>query len=174
MHPNHEDRCVGCLPGVACGDILGAAVEGCAASEIRQEYGELRDFQDAGRGFGCYTDDTQMTLALASSLRAAQVLRRCRVVGLGHLACEQLDVLVRNQERFVGDVDREVAEELAVLLGPNELNRLPAQTTLTKVSSLFTREFLARACVADYFCIRSSMASPMALPMRLNQIALPR
>ncbi len=36
--------------------------------EIRELYGELRDFADAGRGFGCYTDDTQMTLALATSL----------------------------------------------------------------------------------------------------------
>jgi len=64
----HEDRCVGCLLGTACGDILGAAVEGSAASEIRKELGEVRDFMDVGRGFGCYTDDTQMTLALAASL----------------------------------------------------------------------------------------------------------
>jgi hypothetical protein len=28
----HEDRCVGCLLGTACGDILGAAVEGLPAS----------------------------------------------------------------------------------------------------------------------------------------------
>lgn len=65
---SHEDRCIGCLLGTACGDILGAAVEGCAASEIRDEHGEVRDFLDGGRGFGCYTDDTQMTLALAASL----------------------------------------------------------------------------------------------------------
>lgn len=64
----YEHRCVGCLLGTACGDILGAAVEGMAASEIRGLYGEVRDFMDVGRGFGCYTDDTQMTLALATSL----------------------------------------------------------------------------------------------------------
>ena len=64
----HEDRCIGCLLGVACGDILGAGLEGMAASEIRDEYEVLRDFLDTMRGFGCYTNDTQMTLALATSL----------------------------------------------------------------------------------------------------------
>jgi len=68
MTVNHEDRSIGCLLGTACGDILGAAVEGWPASEIHRQYGEVRDFMDAGRGFGCYTDDTQMTLALAVSL----------------------------------------------------------------------------------------------------------
>src|SRR5689334_22055298 len=68
MSISHEDRCIGCLLGVACGDILGAAVEGLARSEICEPYGEVRDFLETGRGFGCYTDDTQMTIALAESL----------------------------------------------------------------------------------------------------------
>lgn len=68
MAITHEDRCVGSLLSTACGDILGAAVEGMAASEIRSQHGEVRDFADAGRGYGCYTDDTQMTLALAASI----------------------------------------------------------------------------------------------------------
>jgi len=62
------DRCVGCLLGTACGDVLGASVEGWSAREIREVYGEIRDFDKSQRGFGCYTDDTQMTLALAASL----------------------------------------------------------------------------------------------------------
>lgn len=66
--PTFEDRCTGCLLGTACGDILGAGVEGWSAGEIRETYGELRDFLRTSRGFGCYTDDTQMTLALATSL----------------------------------------------------------------------------------------------------------
>ena len=65
---SHEDRCVGCPLGTACGDILGAAVEGSSARDIRELYGEIRDFAEVGRGFGCYTNDTQMTLALATSL----------------------------------------------------------------------------------------------------------
>lgn len=65
---SHEDRCIGCLLGAACGDILGAAVEGQPADTIRGHHGELRDFLDTIRGFGCDTDDTEMTLALATSL----------------------------------------------------------------------------------------------------------
>jgi poly(ADP-ribose) glycohydrolase ARH3 len=64
----YEDRCVGCLLGTACGDILGAVVEGSSARDIRELYGELRDFTESPRGFGCYTDDTQMAVALATSL----------------------------------------------------------------------------------------------------------
>jgi len=66
--PTFEDRCIGCLLGTTCGDILGAAVEGWPAAEIRETFDELRDFADSGRGFGCYTDDTQMTLALVTGL----------------------------------------------------------------------------------------------------------
>ncbi len=43
-------------------------MEGSSAREIRELYGEIRDFAESGRGFGWYTDDTQMTLALARSL----------------------------------------------------------------------------------------------------------
>ena len=68
MRLTHEDRCVGSLLGTACGDILGAAVEGWSARSIRERFGQVRDFVDTVRGFGCYTDDTQMTLALATSL----------------------------------------------------------------------------------------------------------
>ena len=64
----YEGRCVGCLLGGTCGDILGAAVEGSSARDIRELYGEIRDFAVIGRGFGCYTDDTQMTVALTASL----------------------------------------------------------------------------------------------------------
>jgi poly(ADP-ribose) glycohydrolase ARH3 len=63
-----EDRCIGCFLGAACGDILGAVVEGNSARDIRELYAELRDFTESPRGYGCYTDDTQMTLALATSL----------------------------------------------------------------------------------------------------------
>ncbi len=57
-----EDRFVGCLLGTACGDALGAPVEGDPSP------GAVRDFR-AGRGApGSVTDDTQMTLALAASL----------------------------------------------------------------------------------------------------------
>jgi len=63
MNSPYADRCLGCLLGTASGDILGASVEGWDASRIRAAFGQLRDFLDHGRGFGRYTDDTQMTLA---------------------------------------------------------------------------------------------------------------
>lgn len=72
--PNfHEDRCIGCLLSTACGDILGAGVEGQPVDTIRGRHGEVRDFLDTFRGFGCYTDDTEMTLALATSLVEKEV-----------------------------------------------------------------------------------------------------
>jgi poly(ADP-ribose) glycohydrolase ARH3 len=68
MSVSCEDRCIGCLLGTACGDILGSAAEGWPATEIQDQFGRLRDFQESSRGYGCYTDDTQMTIALAASL----------------------------------------------------------------------------------------------------------
>lgn len=61
-------RFVGALLGTAYGDGLGAAVEGLAAGEIRSRYGEVRDFLPGRGAIGRYTDDTQMTLALARSI----------------------------------------------------------------------------------------------------------
>jgi poly(ADP-ribose) glycohydrolase ARH3 len=59
------DKCIGSLLGTAVGDILGAGVEGYPREMIQGTYGELRNFLSTGRGFGCYTDDTEMALALA-------------------------------------------------------------------------------------------------------------
>jgi poly(ADP-ribose) glycohydrolase ARH3 len=59
---------MGVLLGTAVGDILGASVEGYPAEKIQTLFGELRDFIEVADCFGCYTDDTEMTLALAQSL----------------------------------------------------------------------------------------------------------
>ena len=64
---DREDRYVGALLGTAYGDALGAGVEGWSRGEILRRFGEVRDFLPQ-RGAGRYTDDTQMTLALALSL----------------------------------------------------------------------------------------------------------
>ena len=64
----------GCLLGSMLGDILGAAVEGESSGYIRKTFRSLDDFLsldliDEPLGgtwkFGRYTDDTQMTLAVA-------------------------------------------------------------------------------------------------------------
>ena len=66
-----EDRSIGCLLGTACGDILGANVEQVSRKEIQQWHGRVADFfGSTARPMGRYTDDTEMTLALASSLVA--------------------------------------------------------------------------------------------------------
>jgi ADP-ribosylglycohydrolase len=38
-----EDRCIGCLLGTACGEILGSAVEGWPAAEIQDQFGRLAE-----------------------------------------------------------------------------------------------------------------------------------
>jgi len=70
-----EERCVGCLLSVMIGDALGSAVEGWGHKHIGDVYnGLLRDYKH-GKHMGLtevrkgmYTDDTNSTLALASSL----------------------------------------------------------------------------------------------------------
>jgi ADP-ribosylglycohydrolase len=64
-----RSRFVGCLLGCAIGDSLGMPVEGMSREEILSTYGEIREFFP-GRGLsaGSYTDDTQLTIALAESI----------------------------------------------------------------------------------------------------------
>lgn len=73
---DYASRCAGAILGTAFGDALGAAVEGWESADISAEHGEVRDFIESRLGAGCYTDDTQMTLATARSL-----VRRGRVDG---------------------------------------------------------------------------------------------
>lgn len=68
MWDERSSRFSGALLGCAFGDILGAAVEGMSRQAIEQSFGEVRDFIDSERGRGRYTDDTQMTIALATSI----------------------------------------------------------------------------------------------------------
>jgi ADP-ribosyl-[dinitrogen reductase] hydrolase len=68
-----EDRVKGGLYGVAVGDALGATVEFMSRDKIREKYGELRDI--VGGGWlnlrpGEWTDDTEMTLAVAEGIIA--------------------------------------------------------------------------------------------------------
>jgi poly(ADP-ribose) glycohydrolase ARH3 len=79
----NEDRFVGSLLSVMIGDILGASVEGWPSSLISKKFPEgVKDFLTAthmgighlGPRFGMYTDDTNSTLALATSLVQKQFL----------------------------------------------------------------------------------------------------
>ena len=61
-----RDRAAALLFGLALGDALGAPVEFLASSEIKSHYGEMGIQEPPNPAF--YTDDTQMTLALAEAL----------------------------------------------------------------------------------------------------------
>ena len=75
MPPLHKTRCIGSLLGTAVGDVLGANVEFFSRSEILHEHGQLVDFLDSpARPKGMFTDDTEMTIALAASLVACGAL----------------------------------------------------------------------------------------------------
>ncbi|MFQ5778027.1 MAG: ADP-ribosylglycohydrolase family protein [Terriglobia bacterium] len=69
-----REQYVGCLVGLAVGDALGYPVEGMSLAGIRREYGPagIEDFV-SGRGYppGSYSDDTQLSLAVARALLAA-------------------------------------------------------------------------------------------------------
>jgi poly(ADP-ribose) glycohydrolase ARH3 len=71
----HQTRCIGALLGTAVGDILGANVEFFSRAEILEKHGWLTNFLDSpARPMGMFTDDTEMTIALASSLVALGTL----------------------------------------------------------------------------------------------------
>lgn len=67
-----RDRFRGALLGTLAGDALGMPVEGWPTRRIRRELGEVREMLDARLGAGTYTDDTQMTAALAEALLEAE------------------------------------------------------------------------------------------------------
>lgn len=63
------DQFKGVLLGCAAGDALGAPVEGWSSIEISMVHGgPFRNFLPGRYGRGAFTDDTQLTVALAESL----------------------------------------------------------------------------------------------------------
>lgn len=82
LSSDFEDRCVGALLAVCCGDALGAPFEGKGSRYIRQQLGLSREDEDpflfvpglqmgihaAGLRWGMFTDDTNSTLGLAAAL----------------------------------------------------------------------------------------------------------
>ncbi len=112
MPPLHKTRCIGSLLGTAVGDILGANVEFFSRSEILQEHGLLAHFLDSpARPMGMFTDDTEMTIALAASLVACGAIdgNHCSIAyaqaftayprrGYGPSASQILDLLARGAD----------------------------------------------------------------------------
>ena len=71
-HTTTRDRFLGCLLGHAIGDAVGAPVEGMPATAIWYDMGGARRLvDDPPVAQLTYTDDTQMTIAVAEALIAA-------------------------------------------------------------------------------------------------------
>jgi ADP-ribosylglycohydrolase len=68
MKARLESKTLGCLLGVAVGDALGAPIEGLTRHQIQERHGRVTDYVPERFGSGVWTDDTQLTLALARSL----------------------------------------------------------------------------------------------------------
>lgn len=69
--PDVRERAYAALLGVAIGDALGATLEFMTPSEIKSQYGVLREIRGGGwlrLPKGAVTDDTDMTLCIARSL----------------------------------------------------------------------------------------------------------
>jgi ADP-ribosylglycohydrolase len=70
------DRFQGCIHGLAIGDALGYPVEFLTLDEIRTSYGRSGiteyGYNDLNLSEGTYSDDTQMTLAVADALLASK------------------------------------------------------------------------------------------------------
>jgi ADP-ribosyl-[dinitrogen reductase] hydrolase len=66
-----EDRAIGCLQGLACGDALGRPVEFKTPGQIENLHGEVTEMLGNGthgKPAGTITDDTQLALRIARSL----------------------------------------------------------------------------------------------------------
>lgn len=64
---NLEDKYIGCLLGGAIGDALGFTTENLSRARIKKKFGRLTDYYVNPTG-AYYTDDTQLTIALAETL----------------------------------------------------------------------------------------------------------
>lgn len=61
-------RLAGAALGTMCGDALGMPVEGWSAEAIKQRFGRLDTMQPGRLPAGCYTDDSQMMIAILETL----------------------------------------------------------------------------------------------------------
>lgn len=80
---NKLDRFLGCMYGLAIGDALGFPVEFFDLEEIKRQRGSqgVQDFEPyCGLKAGTYTDDTEMSLAVARGLLKTQDVKATEIV----------------------------------------------------------------------------------------------
>jgi ADP-ribosylglycohydrolase/predicted NAD-dependent protein-ADP-ribosyltransferase YbiA (DUF1768 family) len=153
--PSVDYRCKfrGALLGVGLGDALGRPAEGRSPETIRQHHGRIADFIPwrgwRGGPKGTFTDDTELTLALAESLierrevDPADFARRCVAwlpVGRGRgrvttEACERLAEGTPWQEAGTPSAGNGAAMRAAPigLLHPLDVNALRRDAALSAV-----------------------------------------
>ncbi len=133
MRPGRNERFLGCLLGLACGDAVGTTVE----FSSRGSFPPVTDM--VGRGpFGLkpgeWTDDTSMALCLAASLvhcngfdPSDQMNRYCKWLSAGYMSSNgrcfdvgvtisrALDRYLKDGNPFAGDIDPETAGNGALM-----------------------------------------------------------
>jgi ADP-ribosylglycohydrolase len=102
-----KDRFSGCIYGLAIGDAIGFPVEFLKLEQIKERFGPegisaLQQFHDYP--FGAYSDDTQMTIAVANGL------------------------LESNNPDDLEDVMKHIADEFIEWCNSPENNRAPGET----------------------------------------------
>jgi len=75
------ERAAGAMVGCAVGDALGMPLEGWSVKRIERQVGSVRRMMPGRLPAGSYTDDAQMTLALAESLLACGGVREEHLMG---------------------------------------------------------------------------------------------
>lgn len=117
-----EDKAKGLIFGLAIGDALGYPTEFMSLSRIKEKYGEegIRDLPDPA----LYTDDTQMTIAIAEALISAG-------------------------DQDVDTIMEAVCEELIKWRHSPENNRAPGNACLQGVRNMELGTHCAESGVAD-------------------------
>ena len=148
------DRFRGCLIGLAVGDALGHPTEFISSvARIKQRYGErgIVDFDRAGpHPAGTFTDDTQMTIAVARALALA-----------GHRPLDELMTLM--------------ADEFVAWAGHSSNNRAPGGTCLAGCRNLEQGAHWKHAGIkGSKGCGAAMRAAPVGLYFTNNDEALVR
>ena len=137
-----KDRFEGTVVGLAVGDALGFPVEFIGSAEIRRRHGPqgLTDFVPPhSHPLGTYTDDTQMSLAVAEALVRA---------GRGEL----------------DEVMSAIAAGLAAWAESPENDRAPGSTTMSACRRLFAgRSWRARGVPESKGCGSTIRTAPIGL-----------
>src|SRR6185312_10542521 len=140
-----RDKYRGCMLGLAVGDALGAPLEFIDRAEIARRHGVVREMLGGGWLYtapGEYTDDTQMTLAIARS-----------VVALGRIDPVDIGVgFVEWMESMPKDIGNTTLQSLGYLASGVPWNVAGARTMAQKGDSAAGNGSIMRAAPIALVC----------------------